>query len=117
MSDKTLADLRPGEFVAWVDRHRRSKCRVERVTKTRIVIGNGTAFNRATGNKCGPRDPWYHVRIEPWTDAHSREANAQRKMRRLLDFPWGRVDEETHDRVLEIAEAALAANQVDRSGE
>lgn len=45
---------------------------IKRLTKTQIIIDNGSKFNRRTGHKVGG-DCWSRVYIQKWSNRHKEE--------------------------------------------
>lgn len=59
MSNNSLEDIKAGD---WVALEGKIKVRVDRVTKTQIIIGNDR-FNKNTGYQIGSYDKWNR---HPW---------------------------------------------------
>lgn len=86
---KTLAELQPGDEVAWICRSNAFfpiNCRVVRLTKTQIIVGRNR-YSKETGMQIGCRN-FYTPRIEPWCEKHDlnfREHEATKDRRKATE--------------------------------
>lgn len=73
-----LDSLTTGDTVIVNGRHRSSLSKVERLTKTLIILENGERFRKKGGRKSGDHNPWGNTYIiQPTSDRLERMANSR----------------------------------------
>lgn len=95
---------------------------IERLTKTQIVLTNGTRFNRETLRRVGSSNSWHSTRLLPIDDptvvtsiAHNRSRDAVAHVHKLADDLRNRDDDQKLavldklERAVDAARSAIVA--------
>lgn len=91
-----LAGLQVGDAVMVEDRSpyitRLDVRTIARITKTQIVLDDGTKYSRAWGRKIGERDAFGSDTISPVDDGrilkHKKEVARKHAVVRMREYPW-----------------------------
>lgn len=107
MSNEWLSNLKPGDQVIVEERSNISIRKVERLTKTQIVLeGTTTKFRRDSGRQVSG-DTWhmqYLYEATPERVAEIRESNKRKRLiSQLKDINWSAFSTEALEKVYKIA--------------
>lgn len=108
MSNSTLEDIKAGD---WVALEGKVKVRVDRVTKTLIIIGN-SRFNKKTGYKIGKYDKWngpsliYRLtpEIEQEIAAYALEKEKNKLVNKIKSVDFTKTSLENLKKIIELIE-------------
>lgn len=107
----SLENIKPGDTVVYRNLERAFPAKVERVTKTQIVLEFGSRFRIDNGRKVGATRGFISgERIVPATDELLAEIETKHEhsclVRQLKDYPWRDLPIEKLRQVFEIVKDA-----------